>query len=130
MGSKLFEDNPGFDSLVWPSFFKIAFSITDDFLDILKNNIDGSSINTIIAKDILKNSGDSDYYNGLEENLLNNEYVEGESLFFFPYDWRLDLGGVATNLMHRIEDIKSQTGAQKVDVVSHSMGGLLLKEYF
>ncbi len=129
MGTKLYEDNPGFDSLIWPNFSQIALSVTDDFLDVLKNDTNGNSINNIITGDIIRSVATSDYFDGLINKLLDLGYVEGDSLFVFPYDWRLDVNELAISLNNKIEEIKNQTGANKIDIVAHSMGGLLTKSY-
>ncbi len=129
MGSELYKDNPGIDSLIWPSFSQMALSVTDDFLDILKNNGNGDSINSIVTGGLIRSAGSSDYFDSLISGLLSQGYVEGDSLFILPYDWRLDIYTATTNLKNKINDIKNQTGASEVNVIAHSMGGLITKSY-
>ncbi len=56
-------------------------------------------------------------------------YVLYKNLFPMPYDWRVDNRFVANYLKSRINDIKQQTGADKVDIIAHSMGGLIARYY-
>ena len=59
-------------------------------------------------------------------------------VFAFPYDWRMDIAATANHLGAFIDEVISRTrllhhyeGADhlKVDLVGHSMGGLLIGEY-
>ena len=76
-----------------------------------------------------------DYTKNLTNLLTSPEvgYVENQNLFTFPYDWRYGvMGGDEINvkaLKQKIADIMSQTRSDKVDVIAHSTGGLLLKKY-
>jgi pimeloyl-ACP methyl ester carboxylesterase len=78
------------------------------------------------------------------EDLIHQFNVEGyiqgsgtdSTLFTFPYDWRYGASGLinstTTNtdlLKQKIQDIMAQTGSDKVDVIAHSTGGLLVKKY-
>jgi hypothetical protein len=56
-------------------------------------------------------------------------YVAEKDLFTFPYEWRDSNKVNAVELKEKIKDIKSQTHFPKVNVVAHSMGGLLAREY-
>ncbi len=47
----------------------------------------------------------------------------------FPYDWRLGVSQNVDNLKNKINQIVAQTGSEKVDVVAHSTGGLIVKKY-
>ena len=53
----------------------------------------------------------------------------GFDVYPFGYDWRKDLRSSATDLDNYIDDVLSQTGAQKVNIVDHSLGGLLARYY-
>lgn len=77
-----------------------------------------------------------DYTEGLINEFAGQGYVEGESLFTFPYDWRYGVSGVyedgrtnADLLAEKINEILQQTGAEEVDIVAHSLGGLIVKKY-
>ncbi len=54
---------------------------------------------------------------------------DAKSMSVFPYQWR-DSNVENAKLLHtRIQQIKNETGRPKVDIVAHSMGGLLAREY-
>ena len=59
------------------------------------------------------------------------DYAPGECPL--PYDGpgcaNRNIGGYSNELKNRIEEIKQETGSQKVDVVAHSMGGLISRRY-
>ncbi|UCF09924.1 MAG: alpha/beta fold hydrolase [Candidatus Bipolaricaulota bacterium] len=69
------------------------------------------------------------YYGGLIASLQTGGYVADRDLFAFPYDWRRDLLETRDLLAERVEEILAQTGAAKIDIVAHSMGGLLARAY-
>ncbi|MBI1951163.1 MAG: hypothetical protein HYS34_07355 [Acidobacteria bacterium] len=56
---------------------------------------------------------------------------KGDTCFVFDYDWRRDLVESAQALAERIEAIRSAYGDPdlKVDLVAHSMGGLIVRYY-
>ena len=69
-------------------------------------------------------------YDGLVSDLQTyGGYVLDETLFPFPYDWRQSNEFTAQLLYGKIQAIKQQTGAEKVDIVAHSMGGLVVRQY-
>ena len=123
---------------------------TDDFMDPLKFNSDltPSDFN-LEAKGVIRklifdagpvNLRLFDYSDGLINEFVSQGYEEGKDLFTFPYDWRYGVSGkfadgtsVADQLKGQIDYIINQTDAGKVagkvNVVAHSMGGLVLKKY-
>lgn len=69
------------------------------------------------------------YYGGVIAAFESAGYEPDLDLFTFPYDWRRDLLETSRLLAAAIADILAQTGAEAVDVVAHSMGGLLARTY-
>lgn len=68
-------------------------------------------------------------YDDLCSALTKNGYVPGQTLFTFPYDWRFDNRLTAVALRDKISEIKSISNCQKVNVIAHSMGGLVARYY-
>jgi hypothetical protein len=68
-------------------------------------------------------------YNGLYETLAQNGFEEEKMLFAFPYNWRNDNAETARLLKQRIDEVKIISGSNKVDIVAHSMGGLVARSY-
>jgi len=68
-------------------------------------------------------------YDDLIATLGANGYEEGKDLFTFPYEWR-DSNVLTANLLKdKINEIKTTCDCSKVDLVAHSMGGLVAREY-
>lgn len=73
-------------------------------------------------------------YDNLIDAFLQNGYKLGESLFPFPYNWRNDNAETATLLKEKITSIKNTAVVpgidnSQVDIVAHSMGGLVSRQY-
>ncbi len=68
-------------------------------------------------------------FTGLINNLKEVGYVEDQNLFVFPYDWHQSNQITSQILKARIAEIKQQTQASAVDIVTHSMGGLVARSY-
>jgi hypothetical protein len=126
MGSYLERASDGKE--LWPNIGEMITSPSDSFMDELKMDENGISENNINTGDIIRKAAISDVYDGLIKELEGAGYIEGTNLFVLPYDWRQDIAISAdVTLKNKIEQLKNITG--KVDVVAHSMGGLLLKKY-
>lgn len=69
------------------------------------------------------------------ENVLGYRRVAqgpiAATLRLFPYDWRLNLNDlrVAGRLRDTIDDVLRRTGHERVDIIAHSLGGMVAKAY-
>ncbi|MFA5961776.1 MAG: hypothetical protein WC848_03795 [Parcubacteria group bacterium] len=68
-------------------------------------------------------------YDNLYKEFVDNGYVPDRDLFELPYEWRDSNIENAKLLAQKIQDITTQNNWPKVDIVAHSMGGLLAREY-
>ena len=131
MGTELYNG----DDLIWLDLSQTAADINDYFLtENLNLDNRGISLNNIQSGNTIKKMTallifNQNIFEGLQQNLEQNDYQENQNLFFFPYDWRLDLNETKNLLKQKIDEIKEQTGKNKVNVIAHSMGGLLVKDY-
>ncbi len=80
------------------------------------------------------------YLRGDPEHPLDKDYPENPelartdrkrlaSLFVFYYDWRRDIAESACALAHRVARIRALTGAPRVHLVGHSLGGVVVRYY-
>src|SRR3989344_2367247 len=120
--------------LSWPDLSRM-FTTNDVFLlNELGMTEAGQSINQIETGDIIRSYNldflpDSNIFSELISQMENAGYVEGDTFFVFPYDWRLDLDVSSDALKNKVEQIKSLTDSNKIDIVAHSMGGLVVENY-
>ena len=66
-------------------------------------------------------------YGPFIDRLEKAGYREGETLFIFDYDWRLSVFDNARRLADLIDE--KIPGAGAIDIVAHSMGGLIARTY-
>ena len=128
------------DELLWADPARMLLSITDDFMDPLAFNKDLTPSNSVTLLDVIRSKTAFNYAEGLINEFKNLGYTEGtgadNTLFTFPYDWRYGASGEYTDgktnsdlLGEKIGRILYQTGSDKVDIVAHSLGGLIVKKY-
>lgn len=138
-GSYLYKDYDDY-SEIWPNVNKLVLNLNkDSFLDDLSLNIDASeNFNfPIRVGDIIRNpqfeseliNYESHIFDYFINYFLENGYKEDVDLFVFPYDWRFSNVDTAKLLNKKIEKVLETTGAEKVDIASHSMGGIVSKTY-
>jgi pimeloyl-ACP methyl ester carboxylesterase len=142
MGSELVND----DGLIWPDAWRIIRSAGDEHLGVLELAADGvtpasdeRAFTSVRVGDIVRNDGRADVYAPLIRYLTAQRgYREcpdpatvcaDGTLFVFPYDWRKDPRLAAARLAERIDAIRAATGATRVNLLAHSMGGLVARAY-
>ncbi len=112
----------------------------DEFMDSLQFNDDLTpSVVGLILGDVVTVATGTvgnitfplfNYSEKLISEFKNQGYTEGVDFFMFPYDWRYGVNeDNVNNLKNKINEILNETGSEKVDVVAHSTGGLLVKKY-
>ena len=127
----------GSGNKLWLDISRTLTDIGDGFMDALqfKTNLTPSDpslkpsdvVRTVVGPGGL---GRFDYVQGLLDTFRQAGYVEGKDIFLFPYDWRYGVSeNIVTQLKQKISEILSKTGSTAVDVVAHSMGGLIVKKY-
>src|SRR3989344_4846918 len=140
LGTDILKD----DDKLWLDLGRNFTDIGDQFMDPLQFDnsllpLDTSlDLGNVISRETvnigLGNIVASDYTFSLIKEFEDQEYTQGatanDNLFLFPYDWRY---GVSVNnvneLKQKIQDIKTQTGSDEVDIIAYSTGGLLVKKY-
>jgi pimeloyl-ACP methyl ester carboxylesterase len=68
-------------------------------------------------------------YDNLVDTFLANGYEKNKTLFTFPYDWRNSNAYTGDLLNQKIDEIKVICACTQVDVIAHSMGGLVTRSY-
>lgn len=124
MGSYLERTDLVLDNERWPNLLLMFLSPDDLYLNDLELTPEGNTIRDISATNILTSIRSHNFFEGLSDQLSETQDVKS-----FPYDWRLDLGVSVLALKDKIDKIKSENDIIKVNLVAHSMGGLLVKEY-
>ena len=110
---------------VWVNNLQAILPGNDDYFDILRLKTDGQTGEA----DLALTGNVLDVYKETIDLLTSADYVLGRDLFVFPYDWRKDIRATADLLDQKIESVKQQTGSKKVDILAHSMGGLVARNY-
>lgn len=133
LGSTLNKFSDG--SEVWPNASALFSSSTDGFLDylILDNagvQKPGFQINpSDISREVVVFGNKATVYSNLIGSFKSKGYIEGIDLFVAPYDWRLDVATSTKRLAGVVAEAIRYSPTGKVNIIAHSMGGLLAKEY-
>ena len=95
--------------------------------DLLVKNYDANG-NPIRQNEQGKNReyGANGSYKELVDGLCEST---GKPVYFFSYDWRQSNADSANKLYEFIEKVKTQEKVGKVDIVAHSMGGIVTSYY-
>ena len=115
-------DPNGIDPLLSEYNIKVA-PIRNDTANTLRDELEEEPL------DLFKGFFDNMEANGyiLDDN--DDDFSEGENLFCFTYDWRKDNAYNAELLSEFIDSVLSWTGSAQVNLVGHSMGGIVAKTF-
>jgi alpha-tubulin suppressor-like RCC1 family protein/pimeloyl-ACP methyl ester carboxylesterase len=129
-GTELYSGGIDDSHRVWLNPSKIGSQTDDEHLDALRPDEQGESQDTITVGFPLwsKIAGWIDVYGGFYEFLRTLDPVRLKTTFF-SYDWRLDIATNAEMLAREIDALRVSSGSAQVDIVAHSMGGLVAKAY-
>lgn len=138
MGSELFKIRTLPDLRLWPDVAcpHMFTDVNDLKLGASGQNLPGVSV---YVGDVIRNYPTeclgwiadlfAPHYDDLIYYLVDAGYPENQDLFVFPYDWRKDIRLAAVELAWLVDDVLEGSGAEKVDIVAHSMGGLIARYY-
>jgi len=123
-GSQLYDQH---DKLIWPNVMRsqfsrrsLQYSIPD--LDLYNKNIFYSS-DIVRSVNLLPYLWQKDIYGNFLTN-LESQIDNQTKLITFGYDWRKNLVEVTLSLNTLVNKLIA-AGNKKIDVISHSMGGLI-----
>lgn len=122
------------NEVLWLDIGRMFSNIGDQFMDTLMMKEDGTPIDaSVAAGDVVREAStplnNFHYFDLLIRELVTKGFQENNDLFVFPYDWRLDNRLTAEQLKQKIDQVLITTGANRVNLVAHSMGGLVAKQY-
>lgn len=98
----------------------------DDYFDVLRLQPDGK---TAAAELSLTGELTPFGYANIDHFFQSMGYIRGEKFFVFTYDWRKDISETAAGLDLLVETAKQKSGQYQVNIVAHSLGGLLARQY-
>ncbi len=127
MGSVL--DRAADGAEVWPNAAKMLLSGTDRYLDDLKLSLNGAETEPLVAKDVVRQELTVPFYRQLIRSLEDDGYAEGSTFFIAPYDWRMSVASSAAAIAPVLAEARAASPDGEVNVVAHSMGGLVMKEF-
>jgi len=140
LGSRLRERSSGHE--LWPgSIYNVLLSARSLALNIDPQTLEPRA-DDVEAYDLFRGLLGSDFYGAIIDTLeRQGGYVRGQPgraaeagtrrYYVFPYDWRQDNVVTARKLDALIDQIRRDYGDPrlKVDIVAHSMGGLITRYY-
>ncbi len=107
-----------------------AYKSCGRYLDVLKLQNNGMS--PVYPQIDIKGTITDPPYNDHTVPFLTEKeqgYVLNKDLFLFPYDWRKDITTQMPALNETIDEATRSAGSSTVQILAHSMGGLVAREY-
>lgn len=89
-------------------------------------------VSTEVIREISKFGRTLQVYGPLVDRLINDGYSTASNpatLFVFAYDWRKSNDENAIALGNLVDNVRSMHSGSKVDIVAHSMGGILAQRH-
>lgn len=139
MGSKLRMKESGdevwpgkINQLIFSNYSKLANQISPETIEIRPSEIEAYAIfdsysGISIYDEIIQTLSE---FGDFHLSTLGEPIAAGRSLYVFNYDWRQDNVHNAQLLSQFIDKVlKKHPQNQQIDVVAHSMGGLILRYY-
>ena len=122
------------DKTIWPNLPSMLLDRSSSFMDSLAMSADGTPTDAnVFPASVLDKIGYTfgtfHYTDQLTSTLQAAGYSPNKNMFMFQYDWRLGPEALSAQLSAKISDVLSETGAPHVDVIAHSYGGLVMKQY-
>jgi len=134
---------------LWPNASRMVLDLSDSFLNSLQLNNEFIPVdNSLDFREVIRTEPTINYTDGLikEFEVAGYNTSEGsadQTFYTFPYDWRYGVSGTypipentsqrsLTNsdlLKAKIDQLAAISPTGKIDIVAHSMGGLILKKY-
>ena len=115
------------DELVWVNQNEAVKLGNDDYFDVLRLKEDGD---TPEAPGINLTGNVTPFgYGDIESFFTELGYEKNKNFFIYTYDWRKDIRKTKQDLEALIEDVKQKSGQPQVNIVAHSMGGLVARNY-
>jgi len=141
-GSRLYEKGKNGDLIQrWEAGIASLMDLNSLYLDNLGNSIKNIFVGDVIERtNYTPDSINSNFYSSIanwfrktKTSSLINDF------FMFPYDWRLDVsdlaqnGSISTNneilnLKNKIIELSQNSKTDKITLIGHSNGGLLIKK--
>ncbi len=112
--------------VVWVNNNEAVKLGSDDYFDILKLKPDGKTPEAPLS---LTGNLTPQGYGDIESFFTSLGYVKDTNFFIFPYDWRFDVATTKDALDVLIEKAKQKSGQTQVNIIAHSMGGLVARNY-
>jgi len=111
---------------IWVNQDEAAKLGDDDYFDILRLKADGVTPEASLG---LTGNMNPYGYSEIDSFFTGMGYVKENNFFVFNYDWRKDVREAKNNLDALIESAKTISGQSKVNLVVHSLGGLIARFY-